>query len=76
MQDVRCMVLYGSEIWTLLQENMNRLQAFDMLIWVRMMKASWEVYSTNEDILCMVQAERSVVGTIKLIQISWIGHKL
>jgi len=33
-------VLCGSETRTLLQEDMNRLQAFEMWIWRRMMKVS------------------------------------
>jgi len=33
-------VLYVSETWTLLQEDMHRLQAFEMWIWWRMMEVS------------------------------------
>jgi len=54
-------VLDGSETWTLLKEDKNRLQAFKMWIWRRMMKVSWKEHRTNEDILSMVQEERCMV---------------
>ena len=59
-------VLCGSETLTLLVENQNILQAFEMWIWRRILKVSLKEYSMNEDILCMVQEERSLMSTIKI----------
>ena len=70
------LVLYRSETWILLQEDMNRLQAVEMLIWMRMMKVSWKERKTNEDILSMVQKEKSMVSSIRKKQKSWIDHIL
>jgi len=44
-------VLYGSETWTLREEDTKRLRAFDMWIWCRMERISWMGLMTNEEIL-------------------------
>jgi len=46
----------------------NRLK---MWIWRRMIKVSWKEHRTNEDILSMVQEERSMVSTIRNKQKNW-----
>jgi len=69
-------MLYGSETWTLLKEDKNRLQAFEMGIWRRMMKVSWKEHRPNEDILSMVQHKKIQVSTISNRQKNWIGHIL
>ena len=40
------------------------------------MKVSWKEHRTNEDILCMVQEERSLMSTIRNRQKNWLGHVL
>ena len=35
------MVLYGSETWTLRQDDIRSLKVFEMWIWRRMMKIPW-----------------------------------
>jgi len=34
-------VLYGAETWTMTQADKKRLEAFEMGIWMRMLKSSW-----------------------------------
>src|SRR5688572_33001859 len=69
-------VLYGSETWTMRQEDIKRLEAFEMWIWRRMEKISWVERRTNEEILQLVEEKRSLIGTIRGRQKKWIGHIL
>ena len=70
------MVLYGSETWTLLKEDIKRLEAFEMWIWRRIMKISWTEHKTNEEVLKMVNEKRSLIDTIRGRQKNWICHIL
>ena len=69
-------VLYGSETWTMRQEDIKRLEAFEMWIWRRMERISWVERRTNEEILQLVGKRRSLMGTIRGRQKKWIGHIL
>ena len=69
-------VLYGSETWTMRKDDIKRLEAFEMWIWRRMERVSWVERRTNEEILKMVEEQRSLIGTIRRRQRKWIGHIL
>lgn len=40
------------------KENIKRLEAFEMLLWRRIMKVKWAEYKTNEDVLEMAEEKR------------------
>jgi hypothetical protein len=58
------------------QEDIKRLEAFEMWIWRRMERISWTERRTNEEILQLVEEKRSLIGTIRGRQKKWIGHIL
>ena len=62
---------YGSKTWTLRKENIKRIQAFEMWIWRKMEKISWKVHVSNEEVLCLVQEQRSLMQVIKQRQANW-----
>ena len=68
--------LYGSETWTLRKEDIQRIQAFEMWIWRKMEKISWTAHVSNEEVLFLVQEQRSLMQVIKQRQANWIGHVL
>jgi len=68
--------LYGSEMWTLRKEDIKRIQASKMWIWHKMEKISWTAYVSNEEVLGLVQEQRSLMQVIKQRQAKWIGHVL
>ena len=67
--------LYGSETWTIKAADKKHLEAFEMWIWRRMLKISWRDHKTNEEVLRMVEEERTLITTIRR-QKTWIGHIL
>ena len=56
-------VLYRCETWTVREEEIDRLAAFEMWIWRRMEKISWTEKS-NEEVLRLVGEERCMLDVI------------
>ena len=46
------------------KEDIRRLEAFEMWVWRKMEKISWRDMKTNEEVLQMVQEERSLIDVI------------
>ena len=68
--------LYGSETYGLYKKDIQRLEAFEIWIWRRMMKVPWTEHKTNEEILQMVETERKIMNTVRSRQKRWLGHIL
>ena len=68
--------MLGSETWTLQKEDIQRLEAFEIWIWRRVMKVPWTEHKTNEEILQMVETERKIMDTVRSRQKRWLGHIL
>ena len=49
------MALYAAETWTYKEEDIRRLEAFEMLVWRRLEKISWRDMKTNKEVLQLVQ---------------------
>jgi len=47
-----------------------------MWIWRKMEKIRWTAHVSNEEVLCLVQEQRSLMQVIKQCQANWIGHVL
>ena len=69
-------VMYGCETWTLLEEEIDRLQALEMWIWRGLEKISWRDRVSNEDVLTRVDERRSLMRIIWQRKKNWIGHVL
>src|SRR6218665_856357 len=65
--------LYCAETWTLRKEDIIRLEAFEMWIWRRTEKISWTDYISNE-VLKLVEEERSLLTIIRTRQGDWMRH--
>src|SRR6218665_3443347 len=55
------------------KEDITRLEAFEMKVWRRMEKISWAKHISNE-VLKLVEEERSTVTIIRTRQRNWMGH--
>src|SRR6267154_6306090 len=69
-------VLYGCETWTLLQDEINRLQVLGCGYGEDCKKISWKEKIRNDEILAMVNEERCPIRTITQRKKNWIGHVL
>src|SRR5437870_7412619 len=66
--------LYGCETWVMKMEAMDRLEAFEMWVWRRLEKVSWEDKMSNGEILEAVVERWRIVETIVRRNKNWIGH--
>ena len=53
-------VLYGCETWTMIKEEINRLNVFEMWVWRREEKVSWMDKRTDEQVLSSINKKRSL----------------
>ena len=69
-------VMYGCETWTLLEEEIDRLQALEMWIWRGLEKISWRDRVSNQDVLTRVDVKRCLMRIIWQRKKNWIGQCL
>ena len=62
---IRSMALYGAETWTMTKNHRNKLEAFEMWLWRRMLKFNWTEKVSNQQVLARIQEERSLLNSIQ-----------
>ena len=68
--------LYGSETWTLRQNEKKRLEASEMWIWRRMESVKWTDKIKNAVVLERVGIGRIMLELIKMRKGNWLCHWL
>jgi len=58
-------VLYTAETWTLRKVDNQQLESFEMWIWKRLMKISRTEHRSNQEVMDMVDENRSLTNTIR-----------
>lgn len=69
-------LLYGAETWTLKAQTINRLEAFEMWTYRRILKVSWTSHTTNEEVLRRLGTERELFKLVKVRKTAYLGHIL
>ena len=69
-------LLYGCEVWILNVATEERLEAFEIWCWRRMLSVSWVERMTNESILEEIGKKRELLTTIRRRQLRFLGHIL
>ena len=67
----------GAETWTLTKVTSDKLEAFEMWLYRRMLRISWKEHKTNGEGLHNVNTKRSLLNTIKKKEMSifWTYNK-
>ena len=75
---VKCYIwsvlLYGAESWTLKIADMNKLEAFEMWIYRRLLKITWVDHVSNEEVLRKMNKGRELLTIFKKRKTSYFGH--
>ena len=66
--------LYGAVTWTMRQDDVKRIEAFEMWIQRRMERISWTEHRTNEEVLKKVE-EKDLYKQDKAEALDWTHSK-
>ena len=65
-------VMYGCESWTIKKDERQRIDAFELLCWRRLLGVLWTARRSNQSILKEINPEYSLEG-LKL-KLQYFGH--
>ncbi|XP_071845783.1 uncharacterized protein [Apostichopus japonicus] len=64
------------ETWTLSKDTENKIEAFEMWLYRKMLKVSYKDRMSNEDVLNRVSEERNLLSELKNRKMQYMGHIL
>ena len=67
-------VMYGHESWTIQKAECQRLDAFDLCYWGRLLRVPWTAKRSNQSILKKISPEYSLEGLILKLKLQYFGH--
>ena len=65
-------VMYGCEIWTIKKTECQRIDAFELWCWRRLLKVPWTARRSNQSILKEINPECSLQGL--MLKLQYFGH--
>ena len=66
--------IYGMEGWTLTQALENRIEAFEMGLYRKILRISWRDRVTNLEVLRRMNTNKELLPTIKQRKLMYFGH--
>ena len=66
--------MYGSESWIIKKANRQRIDAFELWCWRRLLRVPWTARRTNLSILKEINPEWSLEGQILKLRLQYFGH--
>ena len=67
-------VTYGCESWTVKKAECQRIDAFDLWCWRRVLRVPWTVRRSNQSILKEISPEYSLEGL--MLRLQYFGHQM
>ena len=67
-------VMYGCESWTIKKAKHQRIDAFELWCWRRLLRVSWKARRSNQSILKEISPEYSLEGLMLKLQLQYSGH--
>ena len=67
-------VMYGCESWTIRKAEWQRIDAFELWCWRRLLRVPWTVRRTNQSILKEISPEYSLEGLMLKLKLQYFGH--
>ena len=67
-------VMYGCESWTIKTAEHQRIDAFELWCWRRLLRVSWTVRRSKESILKEISPEYSLEGLMLKLKFQYFGH--
>ena len=67
-------VMYGYESWTIKKADCQRIDAFELWCWLRLLRVPWTAKRSNQSILKEVSPEHSLEGLMVKLKLQYFGH--
>ena len=67
-------VMYGCESWTVKKAECQRIDAFELWCWRRLLKIPWPARRSNQSILKEISPEYSLEGLMLKLKLQYFGH--
>jgi len=67
-------VMYGCESWTIKKAEHQRIDAFELWCWRRLLRIPWTARRSNQSILKEISPEYSLEGLMLKLKLQYFGH--
>ena len=67
-------VMYGCESWTIKKAEHQRIDAFELWCWRRLVRVPWTARRSNQSILKEISPEYSLEGLMLKLRLQYSGH--
>ena len=67
-------VMYGCESWSIKKVEYQKINAFELSYWRRLLRVPWTARRSNQSILKEIIPEYSLEGLILYLKLQYFGH--
>ena len=67
-------VIFGRESWTIKKVECQRIDAFELWYWRRLLRVPWTARRSNQSILKEISPEYSLEGLMLKLKLQYFGH--
>ena len=67
-------VMYGCESWTIKKVEWQRIDAFELWCWRRLLRVPWTARKSNQSILKEISSEYSLEGLMLKLKLQYFGY--
>jgi len=66
--------MYGCESWRIRKAERQRIDAFELWCWRRLLRVPWTSWRSNQSILKGINPEYSLEGQMLKLKLQYFGH--
>ena len=70
------MVMYGCESWTIKKAEHQRIDAFELWCWKRLLRVPWIERRSNQSVLKEISLEYSLEGQMLKLKLQYFGYPM
>ena len=67
-------VMKGCESWTIKKDDCQRIDAFELWCWRRLLRVPWTIKKSNQSVLNEINPEYSLEGLMLKLKLQYFGH--
>ena len=67
-------VMYGCESWTVKKAEHQRIDAFELWCWSRLLRVPWTARRSNQSILKEISPKYTLEGLMLKLKLQYFGH--